>query len=133
MRPRRAIRILFDVMGVMLRCRGPENVRPGTDPAAATQGLPEPTHPPHGGSIRSLMWRSAGWCGGRTPGKECHKATAPDRQVPYRRSVNLPRRIAADVRRGENIDVYLTIVVALSVAVLNLIGVVPASSLTSLV
>ena len=47
--------------------------------------------------------------------------------------MNLPRRIAADVRHGENIDVYVTIVVALTVAVLNVIGVVPSSSLTSLV
>jgi hypothetical protein len=47
--------------------------------------------------------------------------------------VNLPRRIAADLRRGENIDVYVTIVVALVIAVLNLIGLVPSSNLTSLV
>jgi len=63
----------------------------------------------------------------------CNKATASDRGGPYRRSVNLPRRIVADVRHGENIDVYMTIVVALTIAVLNLVGVVPASSLTSLV
>ena len=41
--------------------------------------------------------------------------------------------MAADLRRGENIDVYVTIVVALVVAVLNLVGLFPASGLTSLV
>jgi hypothetical protein len=41
--------------------------------------------------------------------------------------------MAADLRRGENIDVYVTIAVALVVAVLNLVGLFPASGLTSLV
>jgi hypothetical protein len=44
-----------------------------------------------------------------------------------------PKQIAGHLRRGENIDVYATIVVAVVVAVLNLLGMFPASGLTSLV
>lgn len=47
--------------------------------------------------------------------------------------MKLLRRIAAEVRRGENIDAYLTILAAVVIAVLNLAGVFPASGLTSLV
>lgn len=47
--------------------------------------------------------------------------------------MKLLRRIAAEVRRGENIDAYLTIVAAVVIAVLNLAGVFPAAGLTSLV
>jgi len=43
------------------------------------------------------------------------------------------RRIAKEIRHGENIDAYLTIVVALVIATLNLLGVFPATGLTSLV
>lgn len=47
--------------------------------------------------------------------------------------MKLLRRIGAEVRRGENIDAYLTVVAAIVIAVLNLAGVFPASGLTSLV
>ena len=40
------------------------------------------------------------------------------------------RRVLNDLRRGENLDTYATIVVAACLAVLNLIGTVPASKLS---
>ena len=47
--------------------------------------------------------------------------------------MKLLRRVAAEVRRGENIDAYLTIVAAVVIGILNLAGVFPAAGLTSLV
>src|SRR6185437_531026 len=40
------------------------------------------------------------------------------------------KRVAADLRAGENLDAYVTIVVAVTLAVLNLLGVVPTSKLS---
>jgi hypothetical protein len=42
----------------------------------------------------------------------------------------LVRRILADLRSGENIDTYVTIAVALGLAVLNLVSAVPADKLS---
>jgi hypothetical protein len=42
-------------------------------------------------------------------------------------------RLLQDFRRGENIDLYVTIVAALALAILNVLGVVPVASLTALV
>lgn len=42
-------------------------------------------------------------------------------------------RLFQDFRKGENIDLYLTIVVAIALATLNLLGIVPVTSLTALV
>lgn len=40
---------------------------------------------------------------------------------------NLIRRVWSEIRRGENVDVYLTIVVALILSLLNVLGLAPSS------
>jgi hypothetical protein len=47
--------------------------------------------------------------------------------------VGLLRRILDDVQRGENIDAYVTVVAAIVLSVLNLLDVLPASSLSGVI
>ncbi|HEV2377894.1 MAG TPA: hypothetical protein VGS19_37740 [Streptosporangiaceae bacterium] len=47
--------------------------------------------------------------------------------------MNLLRRLVADIRRGENIDAYVTVVAAIVLAVLNIIDVLPTSRLSGVI
>jgi hypothetical protein len=48
-------------------------------------------------------------------------------------AVSLLRRVLDDLRRGENIDAYVTVLAAVALSVLNIAGVLPASSLSGVI
>ena len=48
-------------------------------------------------------------------------------------AVSLLRRVLDDLRRGENIDAYVTVLAAVALSVLNIAGVLPASRLSGVI